>query len=57
MGFNSGFKGLNFRHCVLAILQDTKVLDTAQDSVGQVFKVTIYIYDYSQITGCKLGQL
>lgn len=33
---------LTFRHCVMTILQDTKILDTAQDSVDQVFKATIH---------------
>jgi len=33
---------VTFRHCVLTILQDTKILDTTQESVDQVFEVTIY---------------
>jgi hypothetical protein len=35
---------LTCRHCALTILQDTKILDKAQDSVEQAFKVTIHIW-------------
>jgi hypothetical protein len=35
---------LTCRHCALTSLQDTKILDEAQDSVDQVFTVTKHIW-------------
>ena len=46
---------LTCRHCALTILQDTKILK--HRILSTRFLKWQYIYDYPQITGCKLGQL